>query len=45
MKSHIFNPFDPTSMSVFLCSFELGCDTNIIHVGAAITLFNFFEKS
>lgn len=44
IQSYIFEPFEPTSIIWFLSNFKLACDTNGIHEGAAVWLFNFFIK-
>lgn len=44
MKPHTFDPFDTISIIGFLFNFQLACDTDGIHEGAAIKLFHFFMK-
>lgn len=44
MNSHIFDPFDPISTTMFLYNFNLECDVSGIPEGAAIWLINFFVK-
>lgn len=45
MKSHIFSPFQPISIVRFLRNFKLACETNGVHEGSPIWLFNFFMKN
>lgn len=42
MKPHSFGPCDPISVTGFLKSFELACDTNRVHEGTAVCLFHLF---
>lgn len=40
MKTNIFDFFEPISATRFLSTFELLCDQNGVHVGAAIQIFH-----
>lgn len=44
LKSLNFDGFDPISIS-FLPAFQIACDTNGIHEGAAMWLFHFFVRN
>lgn len=39
METHIFNPFNAISIIKFLKNYELFCDKNDVHEGAAMWLF------
>jgi len=44
LKSQIFDPMDPITILSFLPAFKTACDSNGIHEGAAMWLFQFFVK-
>lgn len=44
MKAHFFDPKDPIFIIGFLATFELTCDTNKIHEGAAMWVLPHFVK-
>lgn len=44
MKSACFRPSDPISVLSFLHNFKMACDSNGIHEGAAMWLFQYFIK-
>jgi len=44
MKSQIFDPVDPITILSFLPAFKTACDSNGIHEGAAMWLFQYFVK-
>lgn len=42
INAHIFNLGDPISISAFLATFKLTCDTNRIHEEAAVWILSIF---